>query len=181
MMMEAASLNENAPGVTPYEIGARVEIDAGRGEITGRHQAPGGLWWYDVSVTLRIGEQASLFTRWHDETTPAPVEEMLVPPVAEIPGPASVGVVKFTPATSVDEGFKDLLDKGAAIIASIETIKALDVVVLRSGGPQMLVEKIDGDHAMAWWMDHSANLHVARFPLSMISIVPAFDHSELRA
>jgi uncharacterized protein YodC (DUF2158 family) len=239
-MMEAGSLTETASAVTPYEIGTDVEIDAGRGKITSRNQAPTGAWWYEIEAAIEGGTIAR-FSRWHDETALHPVDAAVMAlaadantlgadgvaitahdrlvgctPILNCPEPSprdlilgmaaqaglspgqateaeidakfqsmltggAPSVAGWGKTEKIEAGFRDLLDKGSAIIGRLTSIKPFDLIVLRSGGPQMIVEKIEEGAIIAWWMDHSADLHVARFPRDLVELIPTTNHAEMRA
>lgn len=188
MMMEAPSLNEFAPAADPLKVGDRVQTNDGIGKIVEAFRSPGGGWWYEVAVD---GVAVNV-THWHDEIAPLPIDAALM---AEAAGPAidaieaTVGELVADPAkilappaadAAIDAGFRSLLDQASAIIAKIDAPKPGDLVVLKCGGPQMIVERIEGDGLLVcWWMDHGANLHVARFPVPLVEIVP--NHAEMRA
>lgn len=200
--MELTALNETAPAVEQYAPGTLVEIDAGGGQIVEAHVAPNGQVYYVIDYALP-DNRAATCTRWHDEIVLHPIDAAVmaiaddtnhspdvgqmvaprvplldgfVPPAHDVATDALASALVTGGAPSIDDKFKAMLDKGAAIIASIDTIKPLDLVVLKSGGPQMIVESIDERDTralMCWWMDHTANLHVARFARELVELVPS--------
>lgn len=52
-----------------------------------------------------------------------------------------------------------------------EQIKAGDVVCLKSGGPDMTVNKIEGTSALCDWFDGGGNAQHRTFPVSSLELV----------
>lgn len=82
-----------------------------------------------------------------------------------------------------DPAFAGLRAVADAISARAREIKPLDLVTLLSGGPTMVVELVreaEGhaifvgapQEARCWWMDHTGNLHVAKYPVALLHLVP---------
>lgn len=205
-MVEATSLSEAPAAVDPLVVGTLVDFDAGTGSIVEAHGSPSGQWWYDISVAV-AGSPAN-YQRWHEELTPHPIEAPPDPlavtwspadngqappePIARTPAPLIsrealaiadlAAVVDRAPPTILDRITADRAAARLVASTNVPAISILDLVVLRSGGPQMIVEKVDGAELVCWWMDHGGSLHCARLNRLLLDPVPAaFNHAEFRA